>query len=168
MSDITYLAHHGVKGQKWGVRRYQNEDGSYTDAGRVRYGKKVARKYYKIDRLERKRENTHSTFGQYQRAGKSIRKTRTRMDRASQGLTQRDIELGRQRVASFRNKRKTVTSIMSGTAIVAGTAMIATYNPAGIPLATIGIAGLSGSLHRKMYYHEEARRYAKGHGAFIG
>lgn len=33
-----YLAHHGIKGQKWGVRRYQNEDGSYTSAGRKRYG----------------------------------------------------------------------------------------------------------------------------------
>lgn len=32
------LYHFGVQGQKWGVRRYQNEDGSLTDAGRVRYG----------------------------------------------------------------------------------------------------------------------------------
>lgn len=29
-----YLMHHGVKGQKWGVRRFQNEDGSLTDAGK--------------------------------------------------------------------------------------------------------------------------------------
>ena len=33
----NYLAHHGVKGQKWGVRRYQNEDGSLTAEGRARY-----------------------------------------------------------------------------------------------------------------------------------
>lgn len=33
-----YLAHHGIKGQKWGVRRFQNEDGSYTAAGKSRYG----------------------------------------------------------------------------------------------------------------------------------
>lgn len=29
----TYLVHHGIKNQKWGVRRYQNEDGSWTEAG---------------------------------------------------------------------------------------------------------------------------------------
>lgn len=32
-----YLAHHGIKGQKWGVRRFQNKDGSYTDLGKKRY-----------------------------------------------------------------------------------------------------------------------------------
>ncbi len=32
------LYHHGVKGQRWGVRRYQNSDGSLTSAGRERYG----------------------------------------------------------------------------------------------------------------------------------
>lgn len=32
------LYHHGILGQKWGVRRYQNQDGSYTAAGKERYG----------------------------------------------------------------------------------------------------------------------------------
>ena len=35
----TYLVHFGIKGQKWGDRRYQNEDGSWTPEGRIRYGK---------------------------------------------------------------------------------------------------------------------------------
>ncbi len=36
-NDIS-LAHHGIKGQKWGIRRYQNEDGSLTDEGYRHYG----------------------------------------------------------------------------------------------------------------------------------
>lgn len=31
-----YLMHHGVKGMRWGHRRYQNEDGSLTLAGKKR------------------------------------------------------------------------------------------------------------------------------------
>lgn len=37
-NDPNYLAHYGVLGMKWGIRRYQNPDGSYTAAGKRRYG----------------------------------------------------------------------------------------------------------------------------------
>lgn len=37
MNNERYLVHHGILGQKWGVRRYQNEDGSLTAAGKNRY-----------------------------------------------------------------------------------------------------------------------------------
>lgn len=33
-----YLAHYGISGQKWGVRRFQNEDNTLTAAGKIRYG----------------------------------------------------------------------------------------------------------------------------------
>lgn len=35
--EEEYLAHHGTKGQRWGVRRFQNSDGSLTAAGKLRY-----------------------------------------------------------------------------------------------------------------------------------
>lgn len=40
--DTTVLTHHGVKGMKWGVRRYQRFDGSYTQKGLERYKKSEA------------------------------------------------------------------------------------------------------------------------------
>ena len=38
MTVDEFLEHHGVKGQKWGIRRFQNKDGSLTPAGKKRYG----------------------------------------------------------------------------------------------------------------------------------
>lgn len=37
MTYETDLCHWGIKGQKWGIRRFQNEDGSLTQAGATRY-----------------------------------------------------------------------------------------------------------------------------------
>lgn len=37
------LYHHGILGQKWGIRRYQNQDGSLTPEGRIRYRKGYAK-----------------------------------------------------------------------------------------------------------------------------
>ena len=39
----TELYHHGVKGQRWGIRRYQNKDGSLTSYGKRRYAKELAK-----------------------------------------------------------------------------------------------------------------------------
>lgn len=37
INSDEYLAHHGILGQKWGIRRYQNPDGSLTELGKKRY-----------------------------------------------------------------------------------------------------------------------------------
>lgn len=36
---MDYIIHYGIKGQRHGIRRFQNEDGTLTEAGKERYGK---------------------------------------------------------------------------------------------------------------------------------
>ena len=52
----THLQHHGIKGQKWGVRRYQNANGTLTPAGKKRYAEEV-----KKDAFRAKRESYYRT-----------------------------------------------------------------------------------------------------------
>ena len=46
------LYHWGVKGMRWGVRRYQNEDGTLTAAGKKRVTKREARGEYAMTKRE--------------------------------------------------------------------------------------------------------------------
>ena len=50
---MNELYHHGVKGQKWGVRRYQNKDGSLTDAGKNRKYNKINMKNADTQNLDK-------------------------------------------------------------------------------------------------------------------
>lgn len=67
-----YLAHWGVKGMRWGVRRYQNKDGTLTPAGQKRYNKEMTKlkaeekvlknkqkTQAKINKLEEKRRSVN-------------------------------------------------------------------------------------------------------------
>ena len=57
-SSEEELQHHGILGMKWGIRRYQNKDGSYTKEGKERYGSKDNAdddyEYQELVRLEEK------------------------------------------------------------------------------------------------------------------
>lgn len=71
------LYHHGIKGQKWGIRRYQNLDGTLTAAGKERYGKdisdisdnKMRRQILRNQQWNGIRQNSH-----YAKEAKSTRK----------------------------------------------------------------------------------------------
>ena len=54
------LTHHGIKGMRWGVRRYQNKDGSLTKAGRKKMAK-LDKEYSKLIGQNRNRNRNRNT-----------------------------------------------------------------------------------------------------------
>ena len=55
-----YLMHYGTKGQRWGTRNYQYEDGTLTPAGIARYRKGMKRisSYQQKEQKNRKKDNS--------------------------------------------------------------------------------------------------------------
>lgn len=73
--DLDELYHHGVKGQKWGIRRYQNPDGSLTEEGKQRYGadangnmSKEGNKRFQQDRKEAVKEAAKERAERYKQS----------------------------------------------------------------------------------------------------
>lgn len=63
---IYELKHHGIKGQRWGVRRFQNPDGSLTWAGRRRLKKQI-KSDYKEARKSAEKEAQEKISREYQK-----------------------------------------------------------------------------------------------------
>lgn len=129
-SKEMYLAHHGIKGQKWGIRRYQNEDGSLTQLGRQRRGIsdksitdkiKDSVKSHKEKKAAKSKENEaekHEALKQYVRKHPSkLYKHRTefsddeirdltnkiRTDTALKDIRDAEIQRGWDKVQQFKN-----------------------------------------------------------------
>lgn len=87
------LYHYGIKGQKWGVRRYQNYDGSYTQRGLSRYKTKAeefnaAENRRKAAKRNLKTNNSKSAKKEYQKAKELAKKKQKEANKAYDQLKQ--------------------------------------------------------------------------------
>lgn len=105
----SQLKHWGVKGMKWGVRRYQNKDGSLTELGEKRYGRDAREKgydkedstgYYKTSGKKGKREDLKVDADRYVREDRE--RTR-RVVNETEALTNK-LKTANER--AMRNKQK--------------------------------------------------------------
>lgn len=71
--ESPFLEHHGIKGQKWGVRRFQNPDGTLTKEGIEHYTKKAMSKAHtrNMDKWGKTPETNTLYIAGYSGSGKS-------------------------------------------------------------------------------------------------
>lgn len=107
-----YLVHHGILGQKWGIRRYQNFDGTLTAAGRARYGDSdygnITRFSRKHAELVNKYKDRGLTPDEAEYAAKRYLRTKRRIGVAL-GVT---AVVAATYLATNDNARKAVTSVV--------------------------------------------------------
>lgn len=119
------LAHFGILGMKWGVRRYQNSDGSYTSAGKKRYNKD--RKTKLLESVEEKKAHVDSMRKQ---AGERI-----------QFYGGKNVALNAiDKEASYKKSATTAKTAAAGTLISTGAFFATAFASSSVPVAAVSAA----------------------------
>ena len=146
------LEHHGIRGQKWGVRRFQNEDGTLTARGRNRRNENYSDQQYGRDKqvygtLAARRINRNMNNGDMVSTARSKEATRIYKTREAANWAGKGTALavgaatyfGSEKIKSFidKNTGYKLHSILSS-------------NSPYAPIIDMGIASIAGSLSYKV------------------
>lgn len=153
LSPQEYLMHYGVKGMKWGVRRYQNYDGSYTRKGLERY-RKAESDYEtaksKADETRAAYKSGQATRQQVKDAKSAVKTEKRKMENAYEKLkTDKLADEGKKRYQSGKLFRDTQATYLAEVVIIAGSAVASrllanqlnNQKVANIARSTIAIGG---------------------------
>ena len=89
--ENNQLYHHGVKGMKWGVRRWQNKDGSLTPAGKKRRGESDD-STSTVQNLKKKVITRHKAFAEGRAAAKEARAKRIEEEKARKAHEEKEAK----------------------------------------------------------------------------
>lgn len=134
------LGHSGIKGQKWGIRRYQNEDGSLTEEGKKRYGtpetyRAVAKEASSLEEATKGASSAASTAASIintQRGSQAIRKDysgltdqelQRRVNRLNLERAYGDLSGDTKYVKTGKEKAREILQTVGATLAVASTAV---------------------------------------------
>ena len=162
-SNADYLKHYGVIGMRWGVRRYQNADGSLTDIGKRHYANGIAKGFYKAAKVERKRmkAETYKEGMKLEKKQRNIEK-RVRRDEGkakARGMTTADLNAGRYRVARGRAIRRTMAFVATAGATAVSATVIASGGLMALPVTALTGVATAKIAPAAWYYQSERRAY---------
>lgn len=123
-NNQSVLEHHGIDGQKWGFRRFQNSDGSLTPAGRERYGVGPARnsstdKVKVATAKDKERAKLHQA-----KAKQRLEREKARLELEKLKKERHDLKRSRKAIEKQRNKEQ-VDDLKE----VSKEKILETYNP---------------------------------------